>query len=140
MSVVLAEQRYDREDGHSRDEAAGVCVVIQLRDQDKFPLVMKEAWRKAIGLVEFYTGSEGSPGLIIDTAVHNGTPSRRRSSSVADEGELEDAVDVHFDSQPALAIAGDRLIIVPCDLLARRLIDAIEQQQADGAGSDGRPT
>jgi hypothetical protein len=132
IRVVVAEQRYDEKTGTPAMKMPGFAVVIQLRDLDKFPLVMKEAWQKAIGLVNFTRGQKAQPGLIIDTATHNGTTYTTSFFSVADE-ENKDAVDIRFNFQPALAIAGDRLIMSSSDLLARDLIDAIKQQQADGA-------
>ncbi|MHB8973851.1 MAG: hypothetical protein ACYC3X_18100 [Pirellulaceae bacterium] len=132
VRVVVAEQRYDEKTGTPAMKLPGFAVVIQLRDQDKFPLVMKEAWQKAIGLVNFTRGQKAQPGLIIDTATHNGTTYTTSRFSVADE-ENKDAVDMRFNFQPALAIAGDRLIMSSSDLLACDLIDAIKQQQAGGA-------
>jgi hypothetical protein len=132
IRVVVSEQRYDEKTGTPAMKLPGFAVVIQLRDPDKFQLVMKEAWQKAIGLVNFTRGQKAQPGLIIDSATHNGINYTTSFFSVADE-ENKDAVDIRFNFQPALAVAGDRLIMSSSDLLARDLIDAIKLQQAEGA-------
>ena len=92
---------------------------------------MEEAWQKAIGLVNFTRGQQALPGLIIRSASHNGTGYTSSYFSVADE-ENKDAVDIRFNFQPALAVAGDRLIMSSSDALARDLIDALKEQQEKG--------
>ncbi len=131
IRVVVSEQRYDEKTGTPAMKLPGFAVVIQLRDPDKFQLVMKEAWQKAIGLVNFTRGQKAQPGLIIDSAMYNGINYTTSFFSVADE-ENKDAVDIRFNFQPALAVVGDRLIMSSSDLLARDLIDAIKLQQAEG--------
>ncbi|MHB0960148.1 MAG: hypothetical protein ACYC0X_20980 [Pirellulaceae bacterium] len=131
IRFVVAEQRYDEKTGTPAMKLPGFALVIQLRDQEKFALVMKEAWQKAIGLVNFTRGQKAQPGLIIDSASHNGTTYTTSYFSVADE-ENKEAVDIRFNFQPALAVAGDRLIMSSSDLLARDLIDAIKLQQTEG--------
>ena len=118
IRVVVSEQRYDEKTGTPAMKLPGFAVVIQLRDPDKFQLVMKEAWQKAIGLVNFTRGQKAQPGLIIDSATHNGINYTTSFFSVADE-ENKDAVDIRFNFQPALAVAGDRLIMSSSDLLVR---------------------
>ncbi len=129
--MVVAEQRYDEKTGTPAMKLPGFAVIMQLRDPAKFELVMKEAWQKAIGLVNFTRGQKALPGLIIDSATHNGTTYTTSFFSVADE-ENKDAVDIRFNFQPALAIAGDRLIMSSSDPLVRDLIDALKQEREQG--------
>ena len=63
IRVVVAEQRYDEKTGTPAMKLPGFAVVVQLRDPAKFELVMKEAWQKAIGLVNFTRGQKAQPGL-----------------------------------------------------------------------------
>jgi hypothetical protein len=132
LRVVVAEQRYDEKTGTPALQLPGFAVILQLRDPDRFELVMKEAWQKAIGLVNFTRGQQALPGLIIDSAEHSGTTYTTSFFSVADE-EDTGAVDIRFNFRPALALAGDRLILSSSDPLARDLIDALQQQREQGA-------
>jgi hypothetical protein len=131
IRVVVAEQRYDEKTGTPAMKLPGFAVIMQLRDPAKFELVIKEAWQKAIGLVNFTRGQKALPGLIIDSATHNGTTYTTSFFSVADE-ENKDAVDIRFNFRPALAIAGDRLIMSSSDPLVRDLIDALKQERDQG--------
>ena len=131
IRVVVAQQRYDEQTGTPAMKLPGFAVIVQLRDPAKFELVAKEAWQKAIGLVNFTRGQKALPGLIIDSATHNDTTYTMSYFSLADE-ENKDAVDVRFNFQPALAIAGDRLILSSTNALARDLIDALKQQCQEG--------
>ncbi len=140
LRVVVAEQRYSEKTGTPAMQLPGVAVIVQLRDPSHFELVMKEAWQKAIGLVNFTRGQQALPGLIIDSATHNGTAYTTAYFSVARE-ENKEAVDVRFNFQPALAVAGDRLIMSSSDALVRDLIDALQQQREQTVGPvSGRHT
>ena len=130
LRFVVAEQKYDEKTGTPALQLPGFAVIIQLRDPDKFSLVVKEAWQKAIGLVNFTRGQQALPGLIIDSASHAGTTYTTAFFSVADETN-KDATDVRFNFQPALAIQGDHLIMSSSDVLARDLIDALQKQSAE---------
>jgi hypothetical protein len=131
MRVVVAEQRFDAQSGTPAMKLPGFAVILQLRDPAKFELMAKEAWQKAIGLVNFTRGQQALPGLIIDSATHNGTTYTTSFFSVADE-ENKEAADIRFNFRPALAIAGDRLIMSSSDPLTRDLIDAVKQQRDQG--------
>jgi hypothetical protein len=130
MRFVVAEQKYDDTTGTPAMQLPGFAAVIKLRDPEGFDLVMKEAWQKAIGLVNFTRGQKALPGLIIDSATHGGTTYTTAFFSVADE-EDKSAVDIRFNFQPALAIAGDHLIMSSTDALARDLIDALHKEAAE---------
>ncbi len=131
MRLVVAEQQYDERTGTPAMQLPGFALVVQLRDPEKFNLVMKEAWQKAIGLVNFTRGQKAMPGLIIDSATHNGTTYTSSFFSVAEERN-KDAADIRFNFQPALAIQGDRLIMSSSDALARDLIDALQKEAQEG--------
>ncbi len=131
MRVVVAEQRYDEKTGTPAMKLPGFAVVLQLRDPAKFQEVMEEAWQKAIGLVNFTRGQKALPGLIIRNSDHHDTHYTSSYFSVADE-EDKNAVDIRFNFQPALAVAGDRLILSSSDALTRDLIDALKEQQEKG--------
>ncbi len=131
LRVVVAEQRYDERTGTPAVKLPGFALILQLRDPDKLELVAKEAWQKAIGLVNFTRGQKALPGLIIDGRVHHGTAYTMSFFSLADEEHAE-AADIRFNFQPALAIAGDRLILSSTDALTCDLIDALQQQREQG--------
>jgi hypothetical protein len=131
VRVVVAEQRYDEKAGTPAMKLPGFAVIIQLRDPDGFNLVIEEAWQAAIGLVNFTRGQQGLRKLIIRNATHNGTTYTMSFFRAAGE-ENKDALDVRFNFQPALAIAGDRLILSSTDALTRDLIDALKQEREQG--------
>ncbi len=127
MRFVVAEQSYDDRTGTPAMQFPGFATVIKLSDPESFDLVIREAWQKAIGLVNFTRGQQALPGLIIDTASHQGTTYTTAFFSVADEADKE-AVDVRFNFQPSLVIEGDYLIMSSTDALARDLIDALQKE------------
>ncbi len=128
LRFVVAQQRYDENTGTPAMQLPGFAAVIKLKDPQDFSLVVKEAWQKAIGLVNFTRGQKAQPGLIIDTAAYGDGVSYTKSYfSVKDEENL-DAVDVRFNFQPALAVVDDYLIMSSTDALARDLIDAIQKE------------
>jgi hypothetical protein len=131
VRVVVAEQQYDEKTGTPALQLPGFAAIVRLRDPDKFSLVMKEAWQKAIGLVNFTRGQQALPGLIIDSATHSGTTYTTAFFSVADE-ENKEAVDVRFNFQPALAVTGTHLIMSSTDALACDLIDALQKEAQAG--------
>ncbi len=130
MRFVVAEQKYDAKTGTPAMQLPGFAMVVGLRDPKGFDLVMKEAWQKAIGLVNFTRGQKALAGLIIDSASHQGTTYTTSFFSVADEDD-KSAVDIRFNFQPALAIEGDHLIMSSTDALARDLIDALRKESQE---------
>ncbi len=130
MRFVVAEQKYNAKTGTPAMQLPGFAMVVGLRDPKGFSLVMKEAWQKAIGLVNFTRGQQALPGLIIDTTSYQGTTYTTSFFSVADEDD-KDAVDTRFNFQPALAIEGDHLIMSSTDALARDLIDALRTESQE---------
>jgi len=131
VRFVVAEQRFDERSGTPAMKLPGFALIVQLRDPAKFELIAKEAWQKAIGLVNFTRGQKALPGLIIDSAVHNDTPYTTSYFSIADEPNKE-AADIRFNFRPGLAIAGDRLIMSSSEPLTRDLIDALKQEREQG--------
>ena len=130
VRFVVAEQQYDQKTGTPAMQLPGFAAVIKLKDPEDFQLVVKEAWQKAIGLVNFTRGQKALPGLIIDTATHEGISYTTAFFSVADEAD-QGAVDVRFNFQPALAVAGDYLIMSSTDALACDLIDAVKKESQE---------
>jgi hypothetical protein len=131
VRVVVARQQYDERTGTPAVQLPAFALLMNLRDADNFELVMKEAWQKAIGLVNFTRGQQALPGLIIDSGAHAGTTYTTAYFSVAEEEDKE-AVDVRFNFQPALAVEGDYMIMSSTDALARDLIEAVQEESQEG--------
>ncbi len=131
LRIVVAEQKYDEKTGTPAMQFPGFAVVVKLRNPEHFNLVMKEAWQKAIGLVNFTRGQQALPGLIIDSDTYKGTNYTTAYFSIVEERN-KDAADARFNFQPALAIQGDHLIMSSTDALARDLIDALQKEEQEG--------
>jgi hypothetical protein len=128
LRVIVAEQAYDQKTGTPAMHLPGVAVVVRLQDPEPFSLVMKEAWQKAIGLVNFTRGQGALPGLIIDTVEHGGIRYTTSYFSVADEPNPE-AADVRFNFQPSLATCGEHLIMSSSETLLKDLIDTLQSER-----------
>lgn len=127
LRVVVAQQGYDETTGVPALQLPGAAIVVRLKDAERFSLVMKEAWQKAIGLVNFTRGQGALPGLIIDTIEHAGIRYTTAHFSLADEKDPH-AVDIRFNFQPSLATQGDYLIMSSSEGLLRDLIDGLQAE------------
>lgn len=129
IRLVVARQKYDEKTGTPAVQLPGFAAVIKLRDAQDFELVAKEAWQKAIGLVNFTRGQQALPGLIIDSATEQGVSYNVAYFSVAEQ-EDQQAAGMRFNFQPAVAVADDHLILSSTDDLARDLIEAVKTEAA----------
>jgi hypothetical protein len=108
-----------------------------MKEPERFGEVMEEAWQKALGLVNFTRGQKAEPGMIIDKEFHGNVKYSfayfRLPEGAAKEGAQKD-LDVRFNFRPAIARAGDTLILSSTDGLARDIIDALGKE---GVGNEG---
>ncbi len=132
VRLVAAEQAYDPAVGTPEVKVPAFAAVFRMRNPKKFAEVAEEAWQKALGLVNFTRGQQALPGLIIDRQTHGDVRYSLAYFASASEKD-KTALDARFNLRPALAAAGDYLILSSTDGLAKDLIDAIKKQTADQA-------
>lgn len=133
IRLVVARQKYDEKTGTPAVQLPGFAAIIRLRDAQDFELVAKEAWQKAIGLVNFTRGQQALPGLIIDSATQQGVSYNVAYFSVAEQEDRR-AAGMRFNFQPAVAVADDHLILSSTDDLARDLIAALKTESKRQTG------
>ncbi|MFH1921494.1 MAG: hypothetical protein ABIP48_16640, partial [Planctomycetota bacterium] len=130
IRVVVAEQEYDPSMGPPQLQIPAFAVILRLHNPEKFSIVVEEAWQKAIGLVNFTSGQQALPGLIISNETHSDTKFTRASYSTTglDENQKRHT---RYNFSPSLAMLEDYLIISSAEGLTRNLIDAIKKEVAD---------
>jgi hypothetical protein len=127
--VVVAAQRYDPTIGAPEVQAPAFAAVLRLRHPQAFGQTVEEAWQKALGLVNFTRGQQALPGLIIDSATHNGVKyflSYYRPPTEKEKSPL----DARYNYRPSLARVEDYLVLSSTDGLAQDLIDALKREAA----------
>jgi hypothetical protein len=125
--LVVAGQEYDPAIGTPTPQLPAFAAILHLRHPQPFGAVVEEAWQKAIGLVNFTRGQQALPGLIIDRVPHGDTKytvAYFRPPAKPSQTELES----RFNFRPALARAGDYVILSSTDRLAAELIDALAKE------------
>ena len=130
IRFVVASQQYDSVVGTPQVQLPAFAAVFRLKNPAKFREVAEEAWQKAVGLVNITRGQKGQPGLVIDRAEHRG---QKYSVAYFSAAGIEDKkqIPTYYNFRPALALAGDRLILSSTDALARDLIDALRKEADD---------
>lgn len=129
IRFVVAAQQYDPTVGTPYVQIPAFAAIFRLKNPAAFREVAEEAWQKAVGLVNITRGQKGQPGLVIDRAEHRG---QKYSVAYFSAAAIEDKKQVpsFYNFRPALALAGDRLIVSSTDGLARDLMDAIQKEAA----------
>lgn len=125
--AVVAGQQYDPAVGTPAIQVPAFAFVFRLRDPDKFAEVVEEAWQKALGLINFTRGQQALPGLIIDRATHNDTKYTVAYFSAKQEKDRK-ALDARFNFRPALARAGEFMVLSSTEQLTCDVIDSIKKQ------------
>jgi hypothetical protein len=128
VRIVVAEQKYEQEIGTPQLQIPGFAAILRMKDPDKFAPIAEEAWQKALGLINFTRGQQALPGLIIDRETYKDIKYTTASFSAADEKDRS-AIDVRFNFQPAIAAAGNHLILSSSSQLTKDLIDALEEEK-----------
>ena len=132
VRLVVAKQSYDEIVGRPESEIPGFALIFRLKDADKFSIVMEEAWQKAIGLVNFRSGQDAQPGLIIDRPVQGETTFTVARYAPVYGAEPSDKLHTRHNFSPVIAMPGDYVILASCEELARKLIDAAESEITNG--------
>jgi hypothetical protein len=127
VRLVVAEQQYEKEVGTPQLKIPGFAAVLRMKDPQKFAPIAEEAWQKALGLINFTRGQQALPGLIIDRETYKDVKYTTASFSAADEKD-RNAVDVRFNFQPAIAAAGNHLILSSSNQLTKDLIDSLAEE------------
>ncbi|MFH1265531.1 MAG: hypothetical protein ABIK89_07355, partial [Planctomycetota bacterium] len=130
IRVVVAEQEYDPAVGAPQLQIPAFAMILRLHNPEKFSIVVEEAWQKALGLINFTSGQQALPGLIIDKRTQGDTKFSVASYSTTGLDESQKRHTRHNFS-PSLAMLEDYLIISSAEALTRNLIDAIKKEVAD---------
>ncbi len=130
IRFVMAAQQYDPALGTPHVQIPAFAAIFRLKHPTKFREVAEEAWQKAVGLVNITRGQKGQPGLVIDRAEYRG---QKYSVAYFSPAGIEDKKQVpsFYNFRPALALAGDRLILSSTEGLARDLMDALYKEAVD---------
>ena len=128
LRFVVAQEQLDQGSDPDKGQMPAFAAVLRLRDPEAFGVVVEEAWQKAVGLVNFTSGQQAQPGLIIDRPIHGGT--KYTVAGLSSAGL--DSPNAHHNARPTLAMPGDYVILSSTDGLARHLMDALS---AEGAGA-----
>ncbi len=133
IRIVVAEPKFEKGKGKPKVQIPAFAAVLRMKDRQKFAQVAEEAWQKAVGLVNFTSGQQGQPGLIIDRPTQGKTRfTVARYAAVPDESAAE--VDTRYNFSPSLAMPGNYIVISSTESLARDLIDAIEKEGSPSVG------
>lgn len=126
IRLVGARQDYSDLPGTPRLRIPAFAAVFRMKNPEKFGRVFEEAWQKAIGMVNFTSGQQGQPGLIIDRPRHGDvqfTVARYSPPEQPGQGPLA----VRYNFQPSLVRLGKHLIVSSTEQLARDLIDDLKR-------------
>jgi hypothetical protein len=129
VRFVVANQAYDPAIGTPQVQIPAFAAVFRLRHPKEFGEVVEEAWQKALGLINFTRGQQALPGLVIDR-VNRGEIKLSVASFRPPKPQDNKAIDSRYNFRPALARAGEFLILSSTDGLAGDLIDALAKEAA----------
>lgn len=134
IRLVGARQDYSDLPAVPRLRIPAFAAVFRMKHPEKFGRVFEEAWQKAIGMMNFTSGQQGQPGLIIDRPHHGEiqfTVARYSPPEEASQGPLP----MRYNFQPSLARVGEHLIVSSTEQLARDLIDNLKKSSETEAMS-----
>jgi len=132
IRLVAAEQTYDPEIAVPAVKIPAFALVLRMKNPKRFSLVMEEAWQKALGLINFTRGQQALPGLIIDRVEHKGVKYTVASFAPAPAKERA-AAEMRFNFRPALAAAGEFIILSSTAQLAEDIMDALAKEASAAA-------
>jgi len=129
VRFVVAEQKYDSEKARPALQIPSFAAIFRMDDPDYFSEVMEEAWQKALGLINFTSGQQAQPGLILYRPTHDGVTFTVSRYSTAD---IDESAEVHarYNFKPSLATFDEWLVMSSTESLARDLIDALKTETA----------
>ena len=129
VRFVVAEQEYDAKAGKPALQIPSFAAIFRMDNPDYFSEVMEEAWQKALGLINFTSGQQAQPGLILYRPTHNDVTFSVSRYGTADMDENA-AVHSRHNFKPSLAMFDEWLVISSTEMLARDLIDALKEETA----------
>jgi hypothetical protein len=132
VRFVVAEQEYDPKSGVPQLQIPSFAAIFRLDNPAYFDEVMEEAWQKALGLINFTSGQQAQPGLILDRPTYKDVTFSVSRYSTADMDENAKAHS-RYNFKPSLAMFDDWVIISSTEALARDLIDALKDETAKQA-------
>lgn len=121
VRLVIAEPVFDPAVGTPAVRIPAFALVFRMREPARFAAVIEEAWQKALGMVNFSRGQKALPGLIIDRFEHAGIRYSCASFSAAEEKDRT-RLDTRFNFRPAIAYAGETLVLSSTGSLAESLL------------------
>ena len=132
VRFVVSEQEYDSKAGKPILQVPSFAAIFRMDDPDHFGEVMEEAWQKGLGLINFTSGQQAQPGLILYRPTHKDVTFTVSRYSTAD---LDENAEVHsrYNFKPSLAMFDEWMIISSTEALARDLIDALKEGTAEQA-------
>jgi hypothetical protein len=132
VRFVVAEQEYDPKTGKPALQIPSFAAIFRMGNPDYFSEVMEEAWQKALGLINFTSGQQAQPGLILYRPTYNDVTFSVSRYSTADIDKSEE-VHPRYNFKPSLATFDEWLVISSTESLARDLIDALKSETAKQA-------
>jgi hypothetical protein len=129
IRLVVAEQKYDPSVGKPAVQIPAFALVVPLKNPKRFSPVLEEAWQKAIGLVNFTSGQDAKPGLIIDRPVYRKTKYTVTAFTPPAEDDPKD-VHIRFNFSPTLAMPGNHAIFSSSESLAKDVMDTLAKETA----------
>ena len=129
VRFVVAEQEYDAETGKPALQIPSFAAIFRMDNPDYFSEVMEEAWQKGLGLINFTSGQQAQPGLILYRPTHNDVTFSVSRYSTAD---IDKSAEVHsrYNFKPSLVTFDEWLVMSSTESLARDLIDALKAETA----------
>ncbi len=130
VRFVVAEQDYDSQLGKPSVQFPSFAVIFRMDNPDYFSEVMEEAWQKGLGLINFTSGQQAQPGLILYRPTHKDVTFSVSRYSRAD---MDEDAEVHsrYNFKPSLATFDEWLVLSSTELLARDLIDVLKEETAN---------
>ena len=129
VRFVVTEQEYDPKTGTPALQLPSFAAIFRMDNPDYFSEVMEEAWQKALGLINFTSGQQAQPGLILYRPTHNDVTFSVSRYSTADIDE-DAAVHTRYNFRPSLVTFDEWLVMSSTESLARDLIDALKAETA----------
>ncbi len=128
IRVVVARQPYDPE-ATPQMQLPGFAAVFRMREPERFSMVVEEAWQKAIGLVNFTSGQQANPGLIIDRPEFEGVKYTVARYAPPANG-TDEKVEVRHNFSPSLAMLHDYVILASSESVVEDLIAALKEEKS----------
>jgi hypothetical protein len=129
IRFVMAEQKYNSENGPPQVQIPAFALVLKVRNPDQTAEIVEDAFQKAMGLVNYGRQERGMPGLMMDRPTYADTP-YTLAYFLPSDPEQKEQLATRDNFRPALVKLGDYVVISTAECLARDLIDALKEEMA----------